>query len=422
MKGRSLTRYLLHRCVICRKHQGAPYTGPPPPPLPTFRLKEDHAFTHSGVDFAGPLMIKGGSKVWICLFTCLVTRAVHLEVVPDQNTGTFMRCLKRFASRRGLPHQFLSDNGKTFKAAKRYIETIFKDDTIVDSLAAQGCRWIFNVEKAPWWGGVFERMIQSTKRCLRKVTGRAVLTLDEFTTIVIEIEAVINSRPLTYLSSSDTEEALTPSHLLTGRRIISLPDHLSHISEPEDEDFEIDSSQLTRRMKHLANVLNHFWKRWKSEYLNKLRVSHRYASKKPSQSPVTEGDVVVVHDDSLPRGLWKLGRIQRLIIGRDGEVRAATVKVASRGNQYTQLTRPLQRLFPLEIRMPSTPDPNTEASANTSDSSDEATSQDHHVSLDTSRGPDENISEHRRPRREAARQARRVWTARAIHDLELTNN
>ena len=199
VKGRSLTRCILHRCVTCRRHQGAAYRGPPPPPLPRFRVKEGHAFTYTGVDFAGPLVIKGSKKIWICLFTCLVTRAVHIDVVPDQNTSTFIRCLKRFASRRGLPHKFLSDNGKTFKATKRYIATIFKDDAIIDSLAAQGCQWIFNVEKAPWWGGVFERMIQSTKRCLHKVVGRAVLTLDELTTIVIEIEAVINSRPDLFL-------------------------------------------------------------------------------------------------------------------------------------------------------------------------------------------------------------------------------
>ena len=155
-------------------------------------------------------------------------------------------------------------------------------------------------------------------------------------------------------------------------------------------------------MKLLSNLLNHFWKRWRSEYLNELRDSHRYASKKPSQSPVSEGDIVIIHDDSLPRGLWKLGKIQGLIIGRDRQVRAATVRVASRGNQYTQLTRPLQRLIPLEIRTPSMPD--CETSVN--DISDE---EEHHAIVnDTSNNSDKDSE---RPKREAARRARKVWTA-----------
>jgi len=102
----------------------------------------------------------------------------------------------------------LSDNGKTFKAAAKFLSVVFKDETIQEHLANRGCQWIFNVECAPWWGGVFERMVRSTKRCLRKVVGRANFTRDELLTAVVEIEAVINSRPLSYDSFADFEEAL----------------------------------------------------------------------------------------------------------------------------------------------------------------------------------------------------------------------
>ncbi len=128
-KGRSLTKCIIHRCVLCRRFEGAPFKTPPPPPLPTFRVKEDPAFSYTGVDFAGPLSIRGSvtpDKVWICLFTCLVTRAVHLDIVSNQSTLTFLRCLKRFAC---LPRKFLSDNGKTFKAAAKYMKAIFQDGT-----------------------------------------------------------------------------------------------------------------------------------------------------------------------------------------------------------------------------------------------------------------------------------------------------
>ena len=171
-KARSLIRRIIHGCVLCKKFEGAPYKAPPPPPLPTFRVKEDPGFTHTGVDFAGPLKVRCGEgpadKVWICLFTCLVTRAVHLDVVPDQSTQSFLRCLKRFAARRGLLAKFLSDNGKTFKAAAKYVKSVMKDGTVKRYLAGLGTEWLFNVEHAPWWGGVFEHMVQSTKRCLRK--------------------------------------------------------------------------------------------------------------------------------------------------------------------------------------------------------------------------------------------------------------
>lgn len=173
VKGRSLTRAIVHKCTKCKKYEGPPFDSPPPPPLPEFRIKDDPAFTYVGVDFAGPLFVRSGvsSKVWICVFTCLVTRAIHLDIVDNLSTDTFLRCLKRFAARRGLPRKFLSDNGKTFKAAAQFLSAIFNDETVQEHLTTQGSQWIFNVERAPWWGGAFERMVRSTKRCLRKMIG-----------------------------------------------------------------------------------------------------------------------------------------------------------------------------------------------------------------------------------------------------------
>ena len=113
IKGRSLTRSLVHRCTTCRRYEGAPFRGPPPPPLPEFRVKEDPAFTYTGVDFAGPLFVRNGVssdsvKVWICVFTCLVTCVIHLDIVCDLSAETFLRCVKRFVARRGLPPKLLS--------------------------------------------------------------------------------------------------------------------------------------------------------------------------------------------------------------------------------------------------------------------------------------------------------------------------
>ena len=324
-------------------------------------------------------------------------RAVHLDIVLDMSTETFIRCLKRFAAPKGLPQRFISDNGKTFKAASRFLKSVFKEDTVRDHLAEKGCEWTFNVERAPWWGGAFERMVQSTKRCLRKMVGQASLNHDELVTAVTEIESIINSHPLSYVSAGDTEEPLTPSHLLIGRRVLNLPDHLGYSSDPGDEDFDIDSTQLTRRMKHLSNTLNHFWKRWRSEYLAELRESHRQLLKKSHGTPrVSVGDVVIVHEEGLSRSFWKLGRIQDLIVGKDGRTRGATVGIAGRSHSFTSLNRPLHKLYPLEIN----------SSADLTDTPREDTPRETQISDDQGKSEDQHVRQPR-PQRTSARKARR---------------
>ena len=139
---------------------------------------------------------------------------------------------------------------------------------------------------------------------------------------------------------------------------------MGYIDDQEDEEFSLDSNQLTKRMKHFNNVLNHFWKHWRSEYLVELREAHSYTAKKQSStspSGVEVGDIVVVHDDHLPRGFWKLGRIDSIMKGKDGHIRGATVKVASKGGCSMLLNRPIQLLFPLEVKCqePTTHSPGT---------------------------------------------------------------
>ena len=118
-------------------------------------------------------------------------------------------------------------------------------------------------------------MIRSTKRCLRKVVGRAKFSYDEMHTAIFEIEAIVNSRPLAYIHPDDLEQPLTPSHLLVGRRLLSLQDHLAYLEPKDDEDFELATDAFQRRAKHLNSVLNHFWRRWSREYLLDLRHTHR---------------------------------------------------------------------------------------------------------------------------------------------------
>ena len=350
IRGRSVVKRILRKCYTCRRYEGRSCLVPPPPPLPAFRVQEAPPFTNTGVDFAGPLYIKitGGtqSKVWIALFTCCVTRAVHLDLVPDMSGPTFIRSFKRFTARRGLPALVLSDNGKTFEAAAKVIESVVSSPEVQRYLDGVGVNWKFNVPRAPWWGGVFERLVRSTKRCLRKVLGQAKFSYDELLTALVEIESVLNSRPLTYISEDDLDEPLTPSHMLVGRRLMSYPDHLLTTTD-EFEDDEVVGHKLNARFKHLNRSLNSFWKRWRREYLLELREAHRH-HRSSGTSELNVGDIVVVYSDDQPRSCWKLGRIERLFTGNDGNRRAATVRVSKNGH-ISMLDRPIQHLYPLEV-------------------------------------------------------------------------
>ncbi len=206
-----------------------------------------------------------------------------------------------------------------------------------------GIEWSFNLPRA---GGVFERMVRSTKRCLKKMVGQAKLSYDELLTAVTEVEMIINSRPLSYVSADDLEEPLTPSHLMIGRRVLSLPDHTCNTDEV-DWDVEITSAHLTKRAEYLEKTLNHFRKRWRNEYLLELRDHHRHHKGDKDAVLVAVVDVVVVHSEDRPRGFWTLAKVEHTVVGRDGLVRGA-LRTDKAGRPIV-LRRPVQLLYPLEI-------------------------------------------------------------------------
>ena len=300
--------------------------------------------------------------------------------------------------------KMISDNAKTFKSSAKILSDMVKHP---------------EVEKAPWWGGIFERMVRSVKRCLRKTIGRGRLTLDELTTAVTEVEMIVNSRPLTYFSTEDMEDPVTPSHFITGRRLMSLPD--GPYNRDIDDSIGTNHSDLTKRMIHLNNVLEHFWKRWKREYLLELREAHRQLGSRPSKGitdPISIGDIVLVHEVDRPRGFWKLARVEGVITGSDGQVRGATVRIHSSGNRATLLRRPLQLLYPLEVhRSGDTDDSDTLDSRTTESSGTSATEQSPPGKTSVDEEPEMEEPEmeaprasriYRRPQRMAARTAREI--------------
>ena len=245
--------------------------------------------------------------------------------------AAFIRAFGRFTARRGNPDITINDNFKTFKSSN-----------VKKFMLYQGIRQRFILPASPWWGGFYERLVRTVKMSLKKVLGKALLTYEELETALCEIESVINNRPLFYTSEDDLGEALTPNHLIYGRNIMKN----SKINIPEDI-----YKDCSKRYKYVCKVINDQWKRFHKVYLNELRQHHVYRNSKHSkENSLRIGDVVLIKDDThVPRSQWRLGKVEKLIVGKDNRVRGAKLTVISKGGERTTCSRPVQKLIPFEI-------------------------------------------------------------------------
>jgi len=350
-QGTQAVKQSIRKCAVCKRYEGTAYPAPKTAEVPSFRIQEAPPFTKVGIDFAGPLYVKTSGtqmkKVYTALFSCAVTRAIHLDITEDLETGTFLRCFRKCIARRGVPQLIISDNAKTFESAAKELKTLYEHPDVQAFLTEKRITWRFNLEKAPWWGGFYERMVKGVERCLRKTLANARLSCDELLMLVIEVENTLNVRPLTYVyEEGDPEEPLTPAHLMCGGRLTQLPPYPS-----VEEDEEDSSKGLNKRMKYLSLKLGHFWKRWKREYLSELREHHKRNVTKGG-AIVEIGDIVTVAEEGVSLGKWRLGKVEELITGKDGEIRGANVKVLTKKGKPMYLNRPVQKLYPLEVREP----------------------------------------------------------------------
>ena len=354
-QGRSVVRKILRACKICQKHEGGPYKMPLMPPLPTERVSVAASFTNTGIDYFGPLYIKAKGdtqKVWVCLFTCLVTRAVHLELMQDMSAQQFLLGFRRFIATHGKPNKVISDNASHFKLAAETIDrlwtNILKETDVVSYVANENIQWKFIVELAPWMGGFYERLVGLVKRSLRKAIGRICLTNEQLLTLLKEAEAVVNSRPLVYVGNDiNSYVALTPSHFLSLNPKMGLPAHEnSDILDTDYNPNETSAERLLVTWKRGLKHLDTFWEIWKNDYLLSLRERSQIKLKESRvKSPykASVGDVVLIKDN-LPRGTWRIGRIKELIVSRDEQIRSAKVLLP---NNKT-IGRPINLLFPIE--------------------------------------------------------------------------
>ncbi|VDI75139.1 Hypothetical predicted protein [Mytilus galloprovincialis] len=283
------------------------------PPLPKKRVNESDPFTYTGVDYFFVKSDTGSKKVWVCLYTCLVVRAIHMELMQDMSAEEFLLGFRRFIARWGNPKQIISDNGSQFKLASKTLEEAWNgvtvDSDVQTYMANEGIQWQFIVELAPWMGGFYERLIGIVKRCLRKTIGKLCLTNEQFRTLLAESEAVVNSRPLVYIGNNiNSNIILTPAHFLTLNPKTGFPDHNEDSTDPEYLPQISSAKKLLLTWKKGQKHLNMFWKTWRDEYLLSLR--ERTANKLrsgriQSKTPAKVGDIVLIKEN-LPREVGKL--------------------------------------------------------------------------------------------------------------------
>lgn len=335
--ARRAAKSVVHSCITCTRYRRQ-QTTQLMAALPESRTKPARAFLKCGVDYAGPFGILSRTgrnpqltKGYICLFVCFARRAIHLELVSDVSTNQFVQAFRRLIARRGRVEEIWSDNGTVFVGANTYLTELYKKQNEwirTGSLSKLGINWRFIAPHAPSWGGLWEAGVKSIKRHLVKTVGTQNLTFEEFYTLLTQVEACVNSRPIVPLSDDPHDlNALTPGHFLVGESLITLP---------EARQLDTDTVPVLKRWEMVQRMNQIIWKRWHAEYITNL--SQRPKWKTQSRN-MEVGDMVVVFEDNLPPSKWHLGRIVEVFPSTDGLIRAARVKTS-----HGEYTRPILKL------------------------------------------------------------------------------
>ena len=337
LRGRASIHHYVHNCFVCKKNRVAPI-APIMAALPRHRLQTHQPpFTNTGIDFFGPMtvvILRRSVKRYGLLFTCLVTRAVHIEITHSIDTDSFLMAFQRFQDRRGRPAVVYSDNGSQLVAGEKELREGLENlnkEKITASFSNRGIEWHFSPPAAPHFGGVWESLVKSAKSALKSILNMRSLSDEVLQTVIVEVESLLNSRPLTHISVDPSDpEPLTPNHFLLLRASPNFPQDVI-------QDYEITSR---RRWRAAQVMVNHFWQRWLKEYLPSIIERRKWLQ---SRANLKEGDIVLIADPNTPRGQWPVGHIIRTIISQDKVVRAAVVKT-----KYGVYERPVVKLCLLE--------------------------------------------------------------------------
>ena len=329
----SAIRKLLSKCVTCRRYK-APVGEQKMANLPEDRVTPDEPpFTRVGVDYFGPFMVqvkRSRVKRYGAIFTCLASRAIHIEVAHSLDTDSYINALRRFIARRGQVTKMLSDNGTNFIGAERELRQAIGQwnlDQINQAMLQRNIDWKFNPPAGSHFGGVWERLIKSIRSAVNSTVREQVLDDERLNTLMCEVEAVLNSRPITKNSDQCNDlEALTPNHLLTLKSMPNLPPGL----------FDQSDNYCRRRWRQIQYMANLFWKRWSHEYLPLLQERQKWHEVKRN---IKIGDVVLIVDSNAPRNSWPMGVIVETMPDSLGLVRQVKEKTVT-----NILVRPIDKL------------------------------------------------------------------------------
>lgn len=303
-------------------------------------------FFSTGVDCFGPYTVKVGrrsDKRWGVIFKCLTTCCVHLDRLNSINADAFLLALRRFIAQRGTSFKILSDQGINFRGAARELEEAFAGmmPQLQEELAKKQIKFHFNPPASPHFGSAWEREIQSVKKALQVVIGALSLQREVLLTFLVEVEGILNAKPLGYVSS-DLADPVTPSMLLMGRRDASLP-QVSYATDTLSK----------RRWRRCQMMVDHFWVQFIRSYLPSLQVRQKW---RQHTNGLLQGTVVMIVDPQLPHAHWPVGRVVKLNVNADGCIRSAEVQVGDE----TYL-RPVARLVQLPALPDDDADPGTSA-------------------------------------------------------------
>ncbi|XP_044573961.1 uncharacterized protein LOC123258149 [Drosophila ananassae] len=306
INDKTMARSIVHNCVRCTRVKPklmSQIMGN----LPSERVTQARPFFNSGVDYCGPIWIhhkirgKRPDKAYIAVFCCFATKAIHLELVSDLTTDAFLAALRRFLGRRGKCQTIHCDNATNFIGANNKLKeletSIFStnaQDSIVQHCNKREINFKFIPPRAPSFGGLWEAAVKSAKRLLVSITATASLTFEELNTVVVEVEAILNSRPITPMSSDPTDEsALTPGHFLIGEPLTA----------PPDTNIIPGGKPLVKRWELVSRLKHAFWKQWSCEYLQELQNRHKWKHASPN---IKEGLLVLIKEDNVPvMSLWE---------------------------------------------------------------------------------------------------------------------
>ncbi|XP_011705133.1 PREDICTED: uncharacterized protein LOC105460385 [Wasmannia auropunctata] len=327
ISGRDAIRRVLRSCVVCFRIKPVS-TKQLMGDLPAVRVTQARAFLHTGLDYAGPFSIKISrnktSKCYLAIFVCLATKAVHFELVLDLKATSFLNAMKRFIARRGKCATLYSDNGTTFVGANNQLLELKEclaqqavQNQIKNYCTEQFIDWKFIPPYSPHMGGIWEAAVKSAKTHMRKIIGTTALSFEELYTVLTQIEAVLNSRPLTQLANDPTDlQPLTPGHFLIGEPMNAIP-------EPDIS--EVPMNRLTR-YQLLEQMRQYFWSRWSKEYV--IQLQQRYKWKYSEFINICPGAMVLLRNENTSSMVWPLGRIVELHPGPDGITRVVTVRTS----------------------------------------------------------------------------------------------